>query len=526
MAASHFQSATISTGVFLPSLSLCFFNSTHLFSVFCLFVALLSGTSHIKNNSIMGESNSNNVPRDPAVGSNEKDTEKQAGICLDDHDQEDEKSHTFRRRRLSVPKHHLAEKDRDSRPVRKHSHEHDATDDGGARRKKLKTTTSTGASLKKVHHAGHLPPASPKTRSSHPLYHSPFLVEPPDTIEDRASKPAWRHRHFPQEEHHLPFPKAVVGTYSCHGVEPVYDSEYEEENDLEEQETKQTTVAKINQDRGGVAYPYANCNRTALFAAYDGHGQGGELVSQFALHEVQRRLEKHPSYPTDLVKAFKETFIQVDEDLAKEDLIEPLYAGTTACVVLVRDSQMTISNAGDSRAVLARRSKETGKKWQALDLSRDQNPDVPEEQERIEKNGGFVSPPPEPGLSARVWLDGSFSQIGLAMARSIGDHAVAPVGVIAEPEVTFHTIQEEDEFFVLATDGVWEFIESEEAVRIVGERLEKGDGATKACQALIEAAAAKWHEEEGNYRDDITALVVYLKDLWGNTNTANSASSS
>lgn len=43
---------------------------------------------------------------------------------------------------------------------------------------------------------------------------------------------------------------------------------------------------------------------------------------------------------------------------------------------------------------------------------------------RITKAGGFVSPPPEPGLSARVWLDAEFTQVGLAMARSIGDHAV------------------------------------------------------------------------------------------------------
>jgi post-segregation antitoxin (ccd killing protein) len=39
-------------------------------------------------------------------------------------------------------------------------------------------------------------------------------------------------------------------------------------------------------------------------------------------------------------------------------------------------------------------------------------------------------------------------------------------------------------------------------------------GATKACQALIEAAATRWHEEEGAYRDDITAVVVCLQKLW------------
>lgn len=59
---------------------------------------------------------------------------------------------------------------------------------------------------------------------------------------------------------------------------------------------------------------------------------------------------------------------------------------------------------------------------------------------RIEAAGGFVSPPPEPGLSSRVWLDAAMTQIGLAMARSIGDHAVKSIGVVAEPEVTTHTI--------------------------------------------------------------------------------------
>ena len=62
--------------------------------------------------------------------------------------------------------------------------------------------------------------------------------------------------------------------------------------------------------------------------------------------------------------------------------------------------------------------------------------------------------------------------------------------------------------------GVWEFLESKDAVSIVGENLHRGS--TKACQALIEAAADKWHEEEGEYRDDITAIVVQLQHLWNN----------
>jgi serine/threonine protein phosphatase PrpC len=107
------------------------------------------------------------------------------------------------------------------------------------------------------------------------------------------------------------------------------------------------------------------------------------------------------------------------------------------------------------------------------------------------------------------------------MARSIGDHAVKDVGVIAEPVVTVHEVKEEDEFLILATDGVWEFIGSEDAVKIVSKHLYCKDGeddgekcASKACEALIKAAMAKWHEYEGDYRDDITAIVVRLQDIW------------
>eukprot|EP00529_Nitzschia_sp_RCC80_P016875 CAMPEP_0113508616 /NCGR_PEP_ID=MMETSP0014_2-20120614/37121_1 /TAXON_ID=2857 /ORGANISM="Nitzschia sp." /LENGTH=653 /DNA_ID=CAMNT_0000404359 /DNA_START=250 /DNA_END=2208 /DNA_ORIENTATION=+ /assembly_acc=CAM_ASM_000159 len=360
--------------------------------------------------------------------------------------------------------------------------------------------------------------------------------------------PRWKKKHHPKhgaDDKALPFPRDIVGTFSCHGVEPIYDSDdYPEEDEDEDDDDyydedggvssslrlptglmqsnqqsadKPTMAAKINQDRGGVAYPYANNKKTALFAVYDGHGQGGEFVSQYALHEVQRLLEKHPDFKTDIEKAFKETFLTVDSSLFQEQLIEPMYAGTTACVCLMRDKKLVLSNAGDSRAVIARRRKVDGQDggmsgWEALDLTEDQNPDLPEEQSRIEEMGGFVSPPPEPGLSARVWLDAECTQIGLAMARSIGDHAVKTIGVIAEPVVTYHDVQEEDEFLILATDGVWEFISSSEAVNIVANNLHKG--ATKACRALIEAAAARWHDEEGDYRDDITALVIRLPHLW------------
>eukprot|EP01083_Nonionella_stella_P110219 322356_1 len=123
--------------------------------------------------------------------------------------------------------------------------------------------------------------------------------------------------------------------------------------------------------------------------------------------------------------------------------------------------------------------------------------------------------PQEEGLPARIWLDEQCSQIGLAMSRSIGDHALKDVGVIAEPKVYEYKIGDNDEFFIIASDGVWEFISSKEAVTIIQSCFDNGMGANEACEVLIKEAMNKWKEKEGDYRDDITAIIVRLRDLWG-----------
>jgi serine/threonine protein phosphatase PrpC len=42
-----------------------------------------------------------------------------------------------------------------------------------------------------------------------------------------------------------------------------------------------------------------------------------------------------------------------------------------------------------------------------------------------------------------------------------GDHAVKNVGVIPEPEVKIYDIKDNDMFMIMASDGVWEFINSQ-----------------------------------------------------------------
>ena len=46
------------------------------------------------------------------------------------------------------------------------------------------------------------------------------------------------------------------------------------------------------------------------------------------------------------------------------------------------------------------------------------------------------------------------------MSRSLGDAIVHKSGVSAEPEISERIIDEFDDFFILATDGVWDVVDN------------------------------------------------------------------
>ena len=71
--------------------------------------------------------------------------------------------------------------------------------------------------------------------------------------------------------------------------------------------------------------------------------------------------------------------------------------------------------------------------------------DTPAEKARIESRGGFVSPASDAYGPARVWRGAYGIGPGLAMARSMGDHAVAELGVHAEPEIVVDDITDDDQ---------------------------------------------------------------------------------
>jgi serine/threonine protein phosphatase PrpC len=148
-------------------------------------------------------------------------------------------------------------------------------------------------------------------------------------------------------------------------------------------------------------------------------------------------------------------------------------------------------------------------KIDTLDLTRDHKPDDVVERQRIQAHGGVVA-------EKRVWLR-EYPQCGLNLSRGFGDSLAHDVGVSHVPDVRSTFLSEDPgQFALLASDGVWEFISSEEAGQSVGDRLQEGRNASKknssqeAASCLVRHATDCWQRECNNELDDVTAIVVQI----------------
>lgn len=61
------------------------------------------------------------------------------------------------------------------------------------------------------------------------------------------------------------------------------------------------------------------------------------------------------------------------------------------------------------------------------------------------------------------------------MSRSFGDEVAHSAGVIAEPEISEYYFVHEDKFVIIASDGIFEFISSDECVSMLKNFYLKDD---------------------------------------------------
>ncbi|XP_043711330.1 probable protein phosphatase 2C 35 isoform X2 [Telopea speciosissima] len=258
-----------------------------------------------------------------------------------------------------------------------------------------------------------------------------------------------------------------------------------------------------------------------FFGVFDGHGQFGTQCSNFVKDRLIEILSEDPALLEDPVKAYNSAVLTTNSELHSSEIDDSM-SGTTAITVLVCGDTLYVANVGDSRAVIAVKS---GNRVVAEDLSRDQTPFRKDEYERVKLCGARVLTVDQvegykdPDIQSwgdeesagndppRLWVQNGMYP-GTAFSRSVGDSTAEKIGVIAAPEVSVVQLTSNHLFFVIASDGVFEFLSSQEVVNMVGRYTDPRD----ACAAIAGESYRLWLEHE-NRTDDITIIVVHVKDL-------------
>lgn len=178
-----------------------------------------------------------------------------------------------------------------------------------------------------------------------------------------------------------------------------------------------------------------------------------------ALLEVERILRSEAGKKT-LAKIHSELTDKLTSlvDDESEELADAI--GCTACVTIITESKIYVANIGDSRCVLC-------KGGIAINLSKDHKPELEEEKQRIEKAGGYVEENRVNGSIALSRTLGDF-RYKKNTRLSLGEQLITPF-----PDIKVEPIEKDTQFLLIASDGIWDFMSSQNAVEYIREQMAK-----------------------------------------------------
>ncbi|KAJ5893831.1 hypothetical protein N7495_005522 [Penicillium taxi] len=248
-------------------------------------------------------------------------------------------------------------------------------------------------------------------------------------------------------------------------------------------------------------------HRLAFFGVYDGHG--GDKVALFTGENLHKIVSKQDGYAKgDIEQALKDGFLATDRAILEDPKYEEEVSGCTASTAVISKKKIWVANAGDSRSVL-------GVKGHAKPLSFDHKPQNDGEKARITAAGGFVD----------------FGRVNgnLALSRAIGDFEfkkspeLSPEQqiVTAYPDVTIHDVTEDDEFLVIACDGIWDCQSSQAVVEFVRRGIAAKQELYRISENMMDNCLASNSETGGVGCDNMTMTIIALlngqsKEDWYN----------
>jgi protein phosphatase 1L len=201
--------------------------------------------------------------------------------------------------------------------------------------------------------------------------------------------------------------------------------------------------------------------------------------------------------------ALGNAFLRADKVFTEKATFMGSNDGSTAMAALLRGDRLIVANCGDSQGMLCRRTSTGG--TELLSLCTTQKPNREDEKERVKNAGGTV-----------VWFHTWRVNGVLAVTRSIGDRLLKHI-IIPQPEIQVTQLSPDDEFVVLATDGLWDYMTEEEVATFIRTAVQTRPR-EEVSGALIE------HVVSGkNSKDNVTVIIVFFDHSSSSSSSSSSS---
>jgi serine/threonine protein phosphatase PrpC len=217
-------------------------------------------------------------------------------------------------------------------------------------------------------------------------------------------------------------------------------------------------------------------------------------------------------------KTLVATYLATDNDFISTS--EKPEHGSTATTAFMLGNRLYVANVGDSRVFLCRKMK-------AYPMTEDHKPNRPDELKRIQAAGGYVINKRVMGeLSvSRTFGDSGFKT---GMQVIVGDdvdgdpddpnrlvklRSNSPVDkgawdtplIVAEPEIKVTSITSQDQFLLLACDGLFDVFNYDEITAFILEQMSSHQNARICCENLTyEAISVR------KSKDNVSVLLIIL----------------
>ncbi len=232
------------------------------------------------------------------------------------------------------------------------------------------------------------------------------------------------------------------------------------------------------QDAFTIVLNYDKDPCTDFLGVFDGHGpSGGDIARHVAFHlfsiVMRKYLKGHVGFTASIKNGFQELDGKIEDDLGDKHKGKVLTGGSTACAVWIRHGRCYCANVGDSRAVMSRRGR-------AVDVTVDHKPTNPGEKKRIAESGGFIIKDRVEGILGVARSFGDFTYKQIKKGAKVKDPVISVV-----PNISTFDIKEGVEFLVLATDGIWDVMTSQQVVDFILARVRRFVPLQSICDDLI-----------------------------------------